>query len=449
MLAWACFVPVALLRASVLAESDTFWQVRTGLLILGEERLPRSDPFSWTAHGNAWTINSWGFDVVLALAYRAWGLPGVALAGAVLVMLAAAGVLVLARRLGAHPVSAGCVLLLGSPVLIDWLSARPQLVDYVAVPLLLLLLRRIAEGGRPVGSILGVLALSVVWINLHAAAVLGIALAIGTSAALLARRRSRARGWWCLAGGGAALTGCLVNPYGIDALKHSFTVKDASVGVVQEWQPIDPADPTQVVMLLLGAAAWLIALRRREVTLITALTVLGIAGVLAIRFLPVLVVVALPVLAAAAAHPALRQYASSRRIVLIPGGMAGVAALLLLALPGLGHLGQPDPARYPVHALGQLPSGCRLFNSYAIGGYVLLQRPDVAVSMDSRNDLYGVHRVTANEHVVRGDRALANGFGAAGCVLVPPDSVLARQLVSDPGWRVAATEPAATLFIRR
>jgi hypothetical protein len=215
LLAWACFLPVGLLRAGTLVESDTFWQVRTGLLILDERRLPDRDTLSWTAFGDPWTINSWGFDVTVALAYLAGDLPAVALACAVLVTLAGGAVLLLARSLGAHPVAAGATLVLSSALLIGWLSARPQLVDYIAVPLLVLLLRRIARGTSTGGSVVAVGLLSVGWINLHAVAVLGVALAGATSVLLLTRRRSRAEGWWCLAATGAALGGCFINPYGL------------------------------------------------------------------------------------------------------------------------------------------------------------------------------------------------------------------------------------------
>jgi hypothetical protein len=70
LLAWLAGLPVILARAGDLHESDTFWQVRAGLLILDEGRLPTVDTFSWTADGRHWELNSWGFDVALAVAYR-------------------------------------------------------------------------------------------------------------------------------------------------------------------------------------------------------------------------------------------------------------------------------------------------------------------------------------------------------------------------------------------
>jgi len=76
LFAWLAFIPFVFLRAGTLAESDTFWQVRTGLLTIHQRRIPTVDTFSWTVHGRPWTLNSWGFNVVLAGAYRLAGLPG-------------------------------------------------------------------------------------------------------------------------------------------------------------------------------------------------------------------------------------------------------------------------------------------------------------------------------------------------------------------------------------
>jgi hypothetical protein len=63
---------------------------------------------------------------------------------------------------------------------------------------------------------------------------------------------------------------------------------------------------------------------------------------MAIRLLPILVLLALPVLAASASRPPVLRYLHSRRIVLY----LGLAAGMVVALPSLGHIGRPDPAYY-------------------------------------------------------------------------------------------------------
>ncbi len=120
-----------------------------------------------------------------------------------------------------------------------------------------------------------------------------------------------------------------------------------------------------------------------------------------------------------------------------------------MAMEGLSHLGRPDPRLYPTNVVDQLPPDCRLLNSYVLGGYVSLMRPDVLVSPDARNDLYGPDRVLEIHQVVDGGLNPEHYRARAGCVLVPPASPLAAQLATDRGWTLATADPTAVLYLRR
>ena len=448
LLAWLTFVPVAFLRAGVLTEPDTFWQVRTGLLMIRSGAIPATDPFSWTALGEPWVINSWGFNVGVAAVYQVAGLPGVALACATLVMAAAGVVLLLARSVGASPVAAATVLLLASPLLIGWLSARPQLVDYIAVPALVLLVRQLLYRS-PGWSCAGIGLLMLVWTNLHSAALLGVAILGATAVTLVIMRQPRVRVLWCLLATGIALGSVLVNPYGVGLLTHAVVVRTASTQLVEEWTHFDPSSPIEWAMLAAGLGAGVLAVRRREAVLIATLGVCLVVSIDAIRFLPILVLLSVPLLASAMSHPRVLRYAQSRRVVLIPGAAVGLAAIAVMSLTTLNHVGRPDPSRYPTTLIQRIPRDCRLFNTYLLGGLVLLQRPDVSVSLDSRNDLYSAERVVLAERTLRGEGDLAHSLRGAGCVLVPGRSGLAQRLAKDPAWETTAAEPVATLFVRR
>ena len=448
--AWVAFLPVALLRAGTLAETDTFWQVRTGLLTLSAGRLPIVDTLSWTAHGKPWTLNSWGFNVLLAYAYRLDGLAAVAVLGSTLVMLVAAIVLVAARRAGATPFAAGAVLLLMSPALIAWFSVRPQLVDYVVVPALLLLLRPALQGPRRVAALIGMAVVSLVWVNFHAAAALGVAMAGAAGVASLVGRRLTMRS---IAGGlapaGACLLGSLLNPLGAGLWQQSRNVRSSSVAVVTEWQPIDLTDPMELLMLLVVVAAVVIAVKRKDWSEAGALVALAFAAGFAIRFLPVADLASIPVLASALSSDRLRTYAAGRRILFRGGALALVSTLALVAAPNFFHLGRPDPEVYPAKSIAALPPGCHLFNDYRIGGLVILERPDIPVSLDSRNDLYGADTVTKAQRILEGRGSVAE-LEAQGinCVLVPASMGLARQLGQAPGWSRISDAPGAQLFVR-
>jgi len=431
------------MRAGTIVDADTFWQVRTGLLTIAHKAIPTTDPFSWTMHGQPWTQNSWGFDVLIAGAYRLAGLPGVAWTCVGLVMVTVGLALFLCRELGASAFLAGTLLLLASPLLIAWLPARPQLVDYAAVLILTILLRRIAAGRKRVRAVMAVGIASVVWANLHAGALLGAAMIFACVVLLAAKRELRASGW-CLAAGVAALAGSFINPYGVGILRQAAQVQSASAGLVVEWRHLDPSSPAQCAMLALGLGALILALRRRDVIFVGVLGVASAAGIFAIRMLPILVLVALPVLAASALRTRLAGILHRRRIVLY----LGLAVAVVLAVLDLSHIGRPEPALYSMNTVRDIPSHCRLFNSYDVGGFVILERPDVQVSLDSRNDLYGRERVLADEKALAGRGDVTRELAGAGCVLVPPATGLANWLRSNPGWKLTASDSAGALFVR-
>jgi len=450
ILAWLSFVPLVVFRAGIMSEADTFWQIRIGLVTMANHVIPATDTFSWTMYGKPYFQNSWGFDVLLAVGYRLGGLPGAAAICAVITLGIAALALLLARQLGASaPVSAASLFLAAAP-LAGWLSARPQLVDYVAVLLLVLLLRRIEQGRARWGAVALVGVLTVVWVNLHAAALLAVAMT-GVAAVLLAVAR-RGTSWrYAAAATVVAAAGCLANPYGIDVLHQAGQVQSDSAGLIVEWVPVDLADPVQIVALAAGLAALVIAWRRREAVLCAGLAI-GVAGaVVANRMLPFAVILATPVLAAFASDPpdSIRRYLTSRKVMFRRCGALALLALVALAAPSLAHIGRPEPATFPVALVAEIPHGCRLVNSYQIGGYVILTRPDVLVSLDSRNNLYGRAVLLAEERVLNGNGNLSAGLAGAGCVLVPPRYGLARRLRHDPQWQLRAADQVAVLYVRR
>ena len=447
LFAWLAFLPIAVARAENFSESDTFWQIRTGILTLEAGRIPAVDAFSWTAAGEPWTLNSWGFNVMLAAVYNVSGLPGVALSCAAIVATIIGLVLFLAREIGASPAVAGWLLLPTSLLLVIWLSARPHLVDYLAVLLLVVILQRMLDA--PSLRQLCALALLVtVWVNLHAASLLGVAIVGGTLVLAGMRKNTRRRVGWFSGALAVALLCSLANPYGIGIFSQTTQVKAAST-VITEWQPLNVADPVQVIPVALGLVALVVAARRREIVFSAALLVTLAGSVAAMRIIPILLLISMPILMSAASRPSVLRYFESRRRMLAQCGTLAVAAITVLVAFNLPAVGRPDPASYPSAAIGAIPAGCTLFNDYMVGGLVILQRPDVRVSLDSRNDLYGAERVNKfMRFIEHGDGDLAQRLLGADCVLVPPSSGLARALLTRPEWRLETTESASVLFVR-
>lgn len=443
--AWLAVLPYVIIRAENLAESDTFWQIRTGLMTIAQGRLPVVDPFSWTAQGKSWTLNSWGFNVILGLAYQTAGLVGVALTCSCLIAGIVGLVLFLARQLGATPFSSSCIILTGIPMLTLYLSARPQLVDYFAVVALVILLRRLVDEPKPVLSLLAIGTLTVLWVNLHSAALLGVAIVGASACAVLLKKATRAGSGRFLAALLVTLLASLANPYGAGWLAQTAQVKAASVAVV-EWQPLNPADPLQIVLFAVGVLGLFLAVRRGEVVVAASLAVAACGSVAAMRVLPIFALLSLPVLAS---HHLVIRYSASRQKMLAWGGSVFLLFAAGFAIFNLPYFGRPDPSRFPVAAISAVPAGAKVFNEYDLGGYVILERPDARVSVDSRNDLYGADLVEQSGRVIAGQVPISEGLAGADCVLVRPESGLAHQLLTSAEWELASAESSAVLFIRR
>jgi hypothetical protein len=439
LLAWLAAVPVPLARAGDMHESDTFWQVRTGELIIDTRRLPVADAFSWTAAGRRWELNSWGFDLVLGCAYRAGGLPAVALVAVAFAMLAAAAVLLLAHRLGATPAAAGLTLAATQVTLVDWLGARPQLVDYAAVPLLLvLLLAWHAERRR--AALAGIAALHVAWVNLHSVAPLGIGLCAAaalTSPGTWPRRAAPVA---------VATVAVLANPRGLALFVQGAAVRRESSDLIREWLPPDPTEWTHVAPLLIAVAGLVVAARRRQWPVAAAIGMLTAAGLVMLRFGPMAALTGAAAVAVGLSGPRVRAWAVRRRAVLVFGAITGVLALSALAAPALTRLGRTE---VPPRVVRALPPGCRLLNEYILGGHVILWRPDVPVSLDSRNDLYGAAEVRRLQDAFDKPRPELLDDLAVTCVLTREDRPLAARLHADPAWRVAASTGGVAAFTRR
>lgn len=442
LVAWAVHLPFFVVVAGRLNESDTFWEIRTGLWMLEHGRLPAVDPFSWTVAGRSWTLNSWGFDLLLGWLYRAGGLVLVAWASAALAAAAVALALALARRHGASAAAAGTVSWGVVALILPWFSARPQLVDYIAVPVVLLLLGRIIETRRPVAWTAALGATVVLWADLHSTALLATGLAGGTAlvSALVPRLRSRA-GRAVVAAGTSALA-AMLTPYGIAVLGHVGEVRTASASVA-EWRPIDLADPVQLALTIAALAALVLCAWKRTVVPGVAIALLLAASAVAVRNLPVLALVLVAPLAAAGSPTASWLLARHRRLLAVSASVA-VAATAIVAAVRLPLVGVPRPEQYPAALLAALPAG-NLANDYLQGGWVILNRPDVRVSLDSRNDLYGARLVADLDREMRGEGDLGL-IEDSDAVLTSEAGRLATRL-EELGWIARAADSGFVVLV--
>ena len=129
-------------------ETDLFFNLRLGEIILSTGHVPTENLLSFT-YPAATDINlAWLFQIVLALAHRAAGIPGTVLLKTGFVLGTWAMLFRVAVRRGAHPAVAALALALAAWSAEPRFVERPHLVTFLGLALLLLALER-AEAGRP------------------------------------------------------------------------------------------------------------------------------------------------------------------------------------------------------------------------------------------------------------------------------------------------------------
>ncbi len=460
------FVLVALARATAFAEGDTYWQITTGAEILARRTTELVEDDSWNAAGTPWHPNSWLYDVLVDLAWRLGGWSGLGWFTVLLVSAVGFAVAGVGRRLGATvPALVACSTVATIPV-IAWLSARPQTVSYALLVLLVGLAARVLLGaGRrtTVLGLLGLVGLTALWVNLHLAALSGLAAVAGGAALAVLSGPVRAPQ---LVRAGAVVAavglGCLASPLGTGILASAGHTADESVALIDEWAPLWRARPVLAltwVAAALSLAVLVLAWRRsaRADQLpgwlpfwVGAVAVLVAGGVTAARFSPMALLVALP--AVAAVLPVTTAHRVPRLVRRLSWALpvAVGVAVLGVALTSLGSFGRPGPLFPTAATVAAIPDGCRVLNEYDEGGLLTLLRgaDGVLVSADGRNDVYGMPALLATERLMRGADGALDTLAAADvdCLLLTPDRPLVAQAVA-AGWTVTARDAARVLLV--
>ncbi|MGC8874532.1 MAG: hypothetical protein ACP5SI_08830 [Chloroflexia bacterium] len=461
-------------------DADFWWHLRTGQWILEEGRIPRTDPFSYTAYGQPWIAHSWLADIALYLLYR--HAPFLLHPLRALLQVATFGLLLrmawqrwprllpcLGLVLAAFFASAGL-----------WLT-RPNslsLAFFVGVLYLWHLYK--SRGKNRLWLLPPLFAL---WANLHSGYIFGLLLlaCLWVGEALAGRFWNDAfplerRRWWRL---GLYLAfsaiAVLLNPYGPALLVYpfryflgGFTLHTHYVG---EWLPPNFQEPAGLlfallILLLLAGLAWRrVGVAPAETLAILGFTLLGLRSVRAVGVaVPLLTYGITGVLGwGVAARSGVGRHGAWPR----PSRWGfwlwygGIGALLLILLVGIGaefaawgsKEGFVSEAGYPQAAVEYLRKearGGRLFNSYNWGGYLIWQLKERPVFIDGRADLYGDTLFADYLRVWHVEPSWAEVLNRweVEWVLCEKGAPLATLLVSSPSWTVVYEDSTAVLYHR-
>jgi hypothetical protein len=398
--------------------------------------------------------HEWLSEVLLAVAYAWAGWAGpVVLA----VLSFAATLAVLTRFLLSRlePIRALFLVALTASMLAVHLLARPHVLAWPLMAVWVGTLVDAIETNR--GPPWWLLALIVLWANLHGGVTLAVALsgALALEAVLMApvtRRVSVARRWGAFVA--FSVAALVVTPWGWKSLWFTFHLMGPNVmlEVIGEWKPTDfgRLQPLELWILLALAIALTGRLRLPWPRLLVLLGLVHLA-LSAVRNTAVLGLVSPFLVAAPLARglhvgettsgdaEALDRFflslaSPARPMALAAAGLAGIFTVILAI--GSGRFGPPAHSTPEAAVAAAFDAGAHgpVLNDYDFGGYLIFR--SIPVFMDGRADMYGRAFMEGMIQAQRDPDALARVLAEyrIGWTLLRPGSPAIAALDGMPCW---------------
>ena len=452
-------------------DSDVWWHLAMGHYILAHG-IPAVEPFSFLHAANPWVGQQWLYEVGLA---RVVDLGGPGLASLLMGLVASSALLLAMLSIPAPRRPSGpwmaAALLLSALVAAQLVGVRGQVLSLFGAAVVLSVVMRWRAGSNRILLVLPPLFL--VWANLHAGFVAGIAIAI---AALVLSRQATPRARRLL---GAAIVGSLVatlvNPAGPALWGYvaaTFT-NPTLTGTVTEWQSPDfhgwwlRLFELEAILL---ALVWVLS-RRRDLLTMTLAGVAFAASLQAQRNVSLFALLAAPELAlcGAAAWAEHRSRLSALRgaarlraprlrrppawfatavLAVLAAAVAGAVAPQLTAAAAARYEATHEPAAAADYAAAHLP-GERIYSIDTWGGYLAGRLPagrvvylydETAVFGDAALQQY------LDVHDLRSDWAqVITGEGIRAAIL--PDGTQEVSALLTLGWSVDCRDAASASVV--
>jgi hypothetical protein len=412
--------------------------------------VPSTDPYTFTAAGEPWVVQSWLVSIAYATAERLGGLDGVRVLSGIL----AATLTGLAWAL-LRPVDGLLVRLAAAAVFIGvgaglW-AERPFMVGLICLALLSMAMERRLDPRW-------LLPLGWMWVNSHGSFPLGVALLLVSAVGRRLDHESPAMELRCLRWLVPGMLLGAIGPVGPRLLTFPIELvrQQDLLSQVQEWQAPAFQTTSQRLFILQLVVAIVLVARRPSYRSALIVGVFSAAALLGSRNLVVASLVTLPVLATA--MKGVGSMRSADRVG--PARLAGVSAVALLAVLTIARADQAplNLRRYPVAALAylqeeQIDTRQVRMNAPDYAGNFLefVYGAEGRVFYDDRFDMFPTEA---------SDAQIAFNFAAprmrAGLdrydvdlVLIPIDSAPGQVLTSDGDWRVLYLDDSWSILCRR
>jgi hypothetical protein len=425
-----------------LNDNSFFTHLATGRLMWDTHHIPHTDPYSFTAAGKPWVVQSWLASFLYGGADNWWGPAGLL----VLIAITAAIVGLLVWTLTRPSGSLLARLLIVFPVLVVGVDAgwveRPLLFGLVSLGVVLLA----AEGRVDPRWLVPTMWF---WVNVHGSFPLGLValglFALGTQ--LDGRSPSvelRALQW---AGIGTLLGG--INALGPRLLVFPIELlrRQNVLSNVLEWQAPQFTRIGQRLFLVEVVAAIILVARRPSWRTALPLAVFTAAALLGARNVVVASIVIVPGLAACAAG--LGSISGEDRRPIFRPALAAIVVVGLLSTVVAASGSVYNLNGYPVAAVtwaernNVLDAGARIVSRDFVGNYLEVRYGTrVKVFLDDRYDMFPATVVDDFAELSDGhagwDRVLDRYQPTA--VIWPSNEALAQLLAASPLWKVLYTD---------
>jgi hypothetical protein len=442
-------------------ETDLFFNLRLGEIVLRTHAVPRTNLLSFT-FPDARDVNlAWLFQIVLALAYRAGGIAGTVLLKTAFVLATFALLYRAALRRGAHPAAAAAALALAAWAAEPRFVERPHLCTFLGLAFTILALAR-AEDGRP-RALYALVPLAPIWANANSCFFLAPALlGLYAAGALADGRRADARRAALIAA--ALIPFIFATPSGPHALGYIANHwRMPWLRPLQEYRTASWPVDGPFFFVAAGVLAALALPARQRRTLVPALA-LGLLGARRIRFVAEFALWSGPIVAGLFTTLAARlggKILDGRRLSVI-----AVAAVLggMTVVPRVAAARRGEPLVDIGMESGLVPETAirfagdnglreRMYNDLEVGSYLAWEGwPHARVFQDPRINGYPAdfHAVLRRHDVTRLEwQALLDRFGVMSALVTYPD-VNPRAALFDPHlWALVYRDADALVFTRR
>ena len=464
-------------QLSSLSNSGVWVHLRTGVWILQNYSVPHHGLFSQYST-LPWMDSSWGYDVLLAAAYRTFGLRVIP----VLLMLfkVALAVLTFLLARGAKASFWAAVSLSAiAQCVIPVSQSLPYALSILCFGMELLLL----EASRRTGNIrplYGLPALFLLWANLHALFLLGLLLLIlFVISSWIESWLRRSAGNWLdreirpLARqpihvvSACSVFASMVNPYTFHLFPAAYRAlySDAAFGHFAEMRAMSFRQSQDYGLMLVVMAAFLALGRRRSLRVFEVMALMAgtLVGFRIQREVWMAVLPAIAILAEGLGF-AWREWKSGEQstarweMPLCGVLVAGILTVAAFRLPNQDSLQLWLSQSFPVKACDFIRNNHvpqPIFSEYSWGSFQTWYLPEYPVAIDGRVELYGDEITEGYFKVIAGGERLEAypALAAAQTLLLQKQSGMVKALTTLPvltsQYRLAYSDDLAAVFVRQ